>query len=107
MKYILNEEFFDNIPDVLIDPLREDEIELSGPSTDEEFGSTMLIVDSIKSTWDMIDKYNSTLASIENEDIKKVIKDILDIELTNIGKLEEVLKIVSPNAENIDLPEEI
>lgn len=102
MKLILNEDMFDDIPDVEIDPIKEDEIELSGPESEEDFGATSILVDSIKNTWDLIDRYNTALASINNEEINKVIKDIVDIELLNVSKLEDVLKLVSPNAELID-----
>lgn len=107
MKYILNEELFDDVPNVNIEPLTQDEIELEAPSSNEEFGATAILVDSIKNTWDMVDRYNTALASIPDENISKVIKDILDSELINIGRLEDILKIVSPNAENIDVVDSV
>lgn len=97
----LEEDLFDDIPDVVIDTIEEDEIELPGPTTQEEFGAASLISEAIQNIWSVIDNYNSMLVSIDNEEIKSIVKDLVDDEMKNIARLEEAMTLVSPNAEHL------
>ena len=98
----LEEDLFDDLPAVEIEPISQEEIELSGPQTEAEFGDASIISDAIQNCWAMIDQYNSMQVSCQNENIKELAKDLTDIEMQNIAKLEEILKEVSPNAEHLD-----
>ena len=97
----LSEDEFDTIPNVEVDVIHQDEIELPGPQTHEDFECTMLLSELIQNIWALIDRYNSILISIDNEDIKELLKDLVDDEMKNIGRLEDAMTSVSPNAENI------
>ena len=80
------------------------------PVTDEDFGLAGMLNGLIQDEWQAIDGYNSALATVMGDDgfeedlkakCKVVFEDILAEENLHIGQLQELLKIVSPNAEVI------
>ena len=80
------------------------------PVTEEDFGLAGMLNALIQDEWQAIDGYNSALATVMGdggfeEDLKAkckvVFEDILAEENLHIGQLQELLKIVSPNAEVI------
>ena len=97
----LNEDEFDTIPNVEVGIIHQDDVELPGPQTQEDFECTMLLSEVIQDIWALINRCNSMIVSINNEDIKSLLKDLVDDAMKNIGRLEDVMTSVSPNAENI------
>lgn len=110
----LNEELFEiDIPIINTeDELVIDDIEQPVVATPEENGVATILTDSISDLWNKISEYNSKIATIyasgvENaEEIISVLKDIVNEENRNIGKLVATLKTVSPNTENIEVGEQ-
>lgn len=75
---------------------------LPGPTTPQENGVASLLLNAINDEIATIDKYNVILANIQTyPEFILVIQDILNEENNHIGMLQELLKKVSPNAENI------
>jgi len=80
--------------------LEEDNIAIEEPTTDAQKG--MAISSLIKSTWDLVDTFNSIKLSYENNlDLDEEINDLYII----IGQLEGKLQEVNPQAELIDSQE--
>lgn len=102
-KLILNEDIFDSfiVPDVETEFVIEDET-LDPPEVGENTGISLLIIDAINDEWQTISKYNAMLASLQDEYMCNVIKDIVAEENTHVGQLEKLLQTISPNVENIE-----
>lgn len=99
-KIILNEDIFDDAI-VIVEEEPEPEV-LPGPATPEDNGVTSLLLDAINDEVSTIDKYNVLLANIQTyPEFIPVIQDILNEENNHVGMLQELLKKVSPNAEQI------
>lgn len=105
---ILSEDLFDDVvvvevPDASIElPVIEDK-PLEGPMPGEDFGLADMLLDGIKDEAEAIQKYNVILSNLGlHEDMKEIINDILVEENKHMGQLQELLKIISPNAEEID-----
>lgn len=111
---ILNEDLFEiEIP--VVDPeqvLTVDNIEQPSPSTPEENGTATMLINSISDTWNKISDYNSIISTLSStnvpnaENMINVVKDVVDNENENVGKLMAALKSVSPNTENVKVGEE-
>ena len=104
---ILDETLFDDIVDIEVpsietDSIDIDDIELSGPEVGEDFGIASLLLSAISNCAENINSYNSIRANIrENSDLIPIIDDIVGNENLTMGKLQSMLKTVSPNAEMI------
>ena len=64
-----------------------------------------LIIDAINDEWEAISGYNDLIEVMSregHEDMVKVINDIANEENTHVGQLQEILKTISSNVENID-----
>ena len=111
---ILNEDLFEiDIPIVNPEPeLTIDEIEQPTVATPEENGVATMLINSISDTWDKINEYNGIISTVsvtnvDNADeIISVVKDVVDTENENVGKLVSALKTISPNTENIEVGKE-
>ena len=82
---------------------------LEGPKEGPEAGLTSLLTAAIKDEWTAIQTYNdlSVSARAENyEDIAKVIDEINTEENKHVGQLQELLKLISPNTEAIEVGSE-
>ena len=111
---ILNEDLFEiEIP--VVDPeqvLTVDDIEQPSPSTPEENGAATMLINSISDTWNKISDYNNIISTLSStnvpnaENMIDVVKDVVDNENENVGKLMAALKSVSPNTENVKVGEE-
>ena len=89
-------------PDRYSGPLQED-FETPAPGTDT--GLANLIIDAINDEWEAISGYNDLIEVMSregHEDMVKVINDIANEENTHVGQLQEILKTISSNVENID-----
>lgn len=111
---ILNEDLFEiDIPIVNPEPeLTIDEIEQPTVATPEENGVATMLINSISDTWDKINEYNGIISTVsvtnvDNADeIISVVKDVVDTENENVGKLMSALRSISPNTENVRVGEE-
>lgn len=74
---------------------------LEGPQTDEEQGVASLILDAISNSANTIQMYNAIIANCTDEEIIDSLNEILVDENRIMGKLQSILKKVSPNAEEI------
>lgn len=105
--FILSEDWFDDVAEVeVLDNIEEPEEEFSkqGPDVGPDTGIAALLIDAINDEWATIDKYNSiiTMMSEENKvDMMPVIQDITAEENTHVGQLQTLLQSISPNVENI------
>lgn len=78
---------------------------LEGPKEGPKVGLSSLLTDAIKDEWEAIETYNSLAVTARAEgfeDIANKIDEINTDENTHVGKLQELLKTISPNAEAID-----
>lgn len=104
MKYSLNEDLFDDIVEIEV-PEAEAPVVLDtpqrGPETPQEVGESSLLLDAIAATAQNIDNYNVIKVNMTDSDMVKVMEDIADMENYKLGKLQSLLKMVSPNAESI------
>lgn len=111
---ILNEDLFEiEIPVVDSEQvLTVDDIEQPSPSTPEENGTATMLINSISDTWNKISDYNNIISTLSStnvpnaENMIDVVKDVVDNENENVGKLMAALKSVSPNTENVKVGEE-
>lgn len=103
----LNEDLFDDvveieIPDVEIQPpLESPDIELAGPDPGQATGEASLILNAISDCAKTIDNYNMMKANLSSSEAGNIIDEIASEETVILGKLQALLKQVSPNAECI------
>lgn len=101
---LLDEELFDDIVEIEV-PEAEAPVVLDtpqrGPETPQEVGESSLLLDAIATTAQNIDNYNVIKVNMTDPDMIKVMEDIADMENYKLGKLQSLLKMVSPNAESI------
>lgn len=93
-----NESLTEDVEDVPVETQR-------GPSDGAEYGLSALINDAIQGELKTVDEYNSLAISARDEgyeDIANVVDEICTEENKHIGQLEELLKLISPNANAID-----
>jgi len=89
-------------------PTSDDKVYLDEP-TDEETknGIYGLLVDAIQNSWDKIDRYNSYIATVNEEDpsntiVLQTLQEILDGELINVSRLMGLLTHVDEStADNL------
>ena len=77
---------------------------LSGPKVGPESGVAAMLIDAINGEWETINEYNSIALMAREEgmnDIASVIDEINTEENKHVGQLQELLKLVSPNANAI------
>ena len=111
---ILNEETFDilnfDVPDVTNADIEVADIDATVPEAGPEVGVETLLMQAIKDIYGMIEGYNSlsiALTDIGNEPAAVAIADIIRMEHSNIGALQDILKEISPNAEAVDINESL
>lgn len=111
---ILNEETFDilnfDVPDVTNADIEVADIDATVPEAGPEVGVETLLMQAIKDIYGMIEGYNSlsiALTDIGNESAAVAIADIIRMEHSNIGALQDILKEISPNAEAVDINESL
>ena len=84
---------------------------LTGPETSSETGISNMLITAINGEWDTINLYNSIVETLRAEaedtnndysDMINVINDILSEENKHIGQLQECLKKISPNTQDIE-----
>jgi hypothetical protein len=83
---------------------------LPGPAEGSDTGVASELIALINDEWEAIQGYNNAIATLravitENpvyEDAIKVLEEIASEENTHVGQLQEVLKRISPNAEEIN-----
>lgn len=84
--------------------------ELFDTPDDTTLGVTNVIINSINKCWESISDFNGIIATLrehEYEDLIPIIEDIIDTENSNVGKLQQVVEILSPSSdENIDAGKE-
>lgn len=79
---------------------------LKSPTEGPQFGLSELLNHAIKSEFDAISEYNALALAARDEgfeDIAKVAEEIGTEENKHVGQLQEALKLVSPNAEAIEV----
>lgn len=111
---LLNEDMFEilgaDVPNVTNANIDVVDIDTTVPEAGPEVGISTLIMNSITSTYSMIEDYNSlsiALTDIGNESAAVAIADIIRMEHSNIGALQDILKEISPNAEAVDINESL
>lgn len=111
---ILNEDTFDilnfDVPDVTNADIEVADIDATVPEAGPEVGVETLLMQAIKDIYGMIEGYNSlsiALTDIGNEPAAVAIADIIRMEHSNIGALQDILKEISPNAEAVDINESL
>ena len=95
---ILNEDLFEI--DATIAPETSDET----PTTPEDNGIANQIITEINGEWDTIKSYNDLvlcLKELGRDDFVDVIQDIIKEENVHVGQLQEILKVISTNANSI------
>ena len=90
----------DYVPDVLTDS------EISNtdmPEQGEDIGLADLILGAMKTSIDKIQEYNAISANLgdHEEELEDTLEDVAATENETLGKLESMLEVVSPNADNI------
>lgn len=96
---LLNEDLF-GINTTVIAPETSEET----PATPEDNGIANQIIAEINGEWDTIKSYNDLvlcLKELGRDDFVDVIQDIIKEENVHVGQLQEILKVISPNAEAI------
>lgn len=92
-----------SFPDYI--PSVGDELPPEGPKAGNDTGIASLLIDAINDEWRTIDKYNSIVATMKdignNESNIIVFQDIIAEEHKHIGQIQEILKTISPNTEEI------
>lgn len=106
MKYNLNEDLFDDVveievPSVEVEPITSDDTVLDGPEPGEDTGKSSMILDAISNCAKTIDQYNILKTNLNDSSMSAAIDKILETENITLGRLQSLLKKVSPNAENI------
>lgn len=103
----------DDYDDEFIDPegtpsiSDHDEVTTPGPATGADTGVASMLMDAIKDEWSTIDKYNSILQTIrsmpevDKTPYEAVLSHINEEELAHVGQLQELLKRISPNTQEI------
>ena len=111
---ILNEEVFDildfDVPDVANADIEVADMDATVPEAGPEVGVETLLMQAIKDIYGIIEGYNSlsiALTDIGNEPAAISVADIIKIEYSNIGVLQDILAEISPNAEAIDINESL
>ena len=111
---ILNEETFDilnfDVPDVTNADIEVADIDATVPEAGPEVGVETLLMQAIKDIYGMIEGYNSlsiALTDIGNESAAISVADIIRMEHSNIGALQDILAEISPNAEAVDINESL
>lgn len=103
----LNEDMFDDIieievPAVEVEPIEVQDMIPTGPDAGEDVGLTSLILDAISNCTGNIDRYNTIKVNLgNNTNLAVIIDEITANENYTLGKLQSMLKEISPNAENI------
>ncbi len=68
-------------------------------------GISDIIIDSINKKWDNIRDFNSIIVNLNDEgyeELVPVIESILEDENRNVGKLQQLVELISPTASSID-----
>lgn len=68
-------------------------------------GISDIIIDSINKKWDNIRDFNSIIVNLNDEgyeELVPVIESILEDENKNVGKLQQLVELISPTASSID-----
>lgn len=78
---------------------------ISGPSIGPECGLASMLIEAINSEWETVDKYNVLAANARAEgfnEVASIIDEINTEENKHIGQIQELLKMISPNANAIE-----
>ena len=78
---------------------------LSGPIQGPEAGLTSLLIEAINGEWETINEYNTLAINARAEgyeQIAVVLEEINTEENKHVGQLQELLKLISPNATAIE-----
>ena len=78
---------------------------LSGPPVGPEAGLSALLIDAINGEWETINQYNTLAINAREEgyhEIAAIIDELNTEENKHVGQLQQVLKMLSPNAEAIE-----
>ena len=110
IKFILNEDLFDDVVDIIVPDVETDftvntiDSKITEtPNLGNDTGVSNLIIKAINSEWDTIAEYNELIANLgNNSDMIPVIQDIVAEENTHIGQLQQILLQISPNVQNIE-----
>ena len=100
----LNEDLFDDVIEIDVPDVEADitiDPDLSGPETPEDMGQATILLDAISCIAKNIDQYNVLKANLTDPEMIAVVDEMASNENINLGKLQTLLKKVSPNAENI------
>lgn len=104
---ILDESLFedvknDDIPDVEVNDLEVPDIIPDTPKEGPDTGIANLIHDLIIDEHKAVQSYNIAIANLETHpELITIMRDIANDKMTHIGKLEQALLNLSPNAESI------
>lgn len=92
--------------DLYIDDV--DALFAEGPAPGSDTGVAEMLMSAIKEEFTTIQTYNSMISTMLAENVSEytsiiaLIREIIVEENKHVGQLEEALKLISPNAENID-----
>lgn len=108
----LSEELFELIDDSVFMPdvtpapdIELADIESQPIEASPEVGVSTLLMHSIKDIYSMIESYNSlsiAFTDLGEEEMAQTVSEIVSEEHKHIGMLQELLKKVSPNAQEIE-----
>lgn len=108
---LLNEDLFEvDIPDIINTDIDISELEPTVPEAGPSIGVETMLMQAIKDIYGIIEGYNTLsieLSGLGEEESASNIADIIMQEHANVGTLQNILKRISPNAENIDAGEEV
>ncbi len=108
----LSEELFELIDDSVFMPnitpapdIELTDVEAPPVEPGPELGVSNLLMQSIKDIYSMIEGYNSlsiALSDLKEEEMSHTISNIISEEHKHVGMLQELLKKISPNAQEIE-----
>ncbi len=100
-------DYDDDFVDIEGTPSTMEDQAAPGPATGVDTGVASMLMDAIKDEWSTIDKYNSILATvkatpeIDPTPYETVLNHINEEELKHVGELQELLKQIAPNTQEI------
>ena len=105
-KLQLNEQWFDEetveVPEQEMDSLTIEETSLEGPEMGEDLAVSSLLKELITDIYRFTDTLDVDRVNMESyPEIKNLLTELASESMSAIGKLQQALSIVSPNAENI------
>lgn len=87
----------EEVPEVVIEvpEIPADDV----PQTEEESGQAIALTDLISTSWDTVAKYQALIVTLDDEEVKNVLQELINNQLDIIAKLQDCIKDSYPAAE--------